>query len=236
MKKSFSALLSTLFSTLGLVMGLTAGADISYAGTAIEYRRTLFVPIGQRTLVLEAPLEMCFLDPTEGMEEKIYNRYKRMAEATHQQILIGVFANCLDVSRMKTGTSPNDIALSGSVTWLNPAVGEATSLERPDYLDMREATFKEYAEKIFVKTENSRTTLDKQLHRDAYGVSLGYVIDTTIDYEKRKYAGVFATTSVKHIPIEINIVSTKTKGMPEVDLQRLIDKMLQQQIALNTPL
>ncbi|MFH1159161.1 MAG: hypothetical protein V1721_09845 [Pseudomonadota bacterium] len=32
----------------------------------IDYRQTIFVPVGQKTLMLEAPQGMCFLDQTSS--------------------------------------------------------------------------------------------------------------------------------------------------------------------------
>lgn len=222
--------LSIVTTLLGLSIALAAKPN------PIDYRRSLFVPVGQKMLVMEAPKGMCFLDPSQYGERKAYERLKDMAEKQGKDVFLGAFAPCLTVAGY--GVSGNfdlDLLNAGTVTWLNPSVGEQTPLDRKEYLDGRAPSFRKSVETAFkaAAAPNDKYTFDETPRVSENGMSLGFTADIKMEDVLYKSAGVVATTSLRHIPIEVMIRYTQKERHDREKIQRLADKFLAQQIALN---
>ena len=190
-------------------------------------RRTLFVEVAERKLRLEAPKKMCFIDRTASLtQEKIYNLLSAMAEKRRDQVLLAVFMNCTGIS------SPDDwsdgMPDAGFITWLNPSIGETTPMNRQDYLDMREASFPQYA-----KTREAGLTPDKAVHRNADNVSLGMTVGEQEHGLRDNSITVISTTVLQHMPVEITLHYAGDTPPKLKDVYAMMDKLMAQQIALN---
>jgi hypothetical protein len=130
-------------ATLGILTVLTA---LAYAGPVhadsdpVKFRRTLFAPAGQRMVALEAPVGMCFLDPSLRDKQALFQDLQNFLDDTDGGVLLGLFAPCL---REVGGAGGDEIPFFGIVTWLNPSVGESTPLALEDYLDLQEVNFRD---------------------------------------------------------------------------------------------
>ena len=197
----------------------------------IDSRRTLFVPVGQKTLKLETPQNMCFLDQTSKKEGLIHQTFSNLIQKTGEQVLLAVFADCNSLANYGGKVSLSEILFNtGVVTWLNPSIGESTSMSRHDYLDMREASFRQYAEK---GAGGLGIQLDEHTHRTESNVSLGMTGMVKMQFEEKKSSSVLATTTIRHIPIEVVLRYTR-KDPPSIEsLYSMMDKFMAQQIALN---
>jgi hypothetical protein len=195
-------------------------------------RRTLFVEIGQKKLRLEAPKKMCFLDRTSPLQEKIFLLLSTAVEKRHDQVLLGVFMACDGI--MSPEDWLNGMPDAGFVTWLNPSIGETTPMNRQDYLDMREASFPQYA-----KSRALGLALDKAVHRNAYNVSLGVSDEQpAVDGIRHKSTNVLSTTILRHIPVEVTLHYTGDIYAGKAPLEfpeayAAMDKLMAQQISLN---
>ena len=183
------------------------------APASADYRSTLFVPVGQRTLILEAPLGMCF-------------QSDQIQRVSSRQVELATFIDC--------GRYEGDDEMppvTGTISWMNPAIGETTAMSRPEYLDMREPSFRQYTEGSAAYDSNLK--MDDKPRRSKNGISLGLAGEIHTDYDKLKGTTVIATTTIRHIPVEIII---RYAGERAPSLERaysLIDKFMAQQITLN---
>ena len=197
-----------------------------------DTRRTLFVEVAQRKLRLEAPLKMCFLDRTVPMQEGIYLLLSSLTERRGDQVLLGVFMQCDNI------TSPsgwlNGMPDAGFVTWMNPSIGETSTMSRADYLDMREASFPKYA-----KGRDIGAKPDKAVHRNENAVALAFTDDAPgQDGTKQNSTSIIATTLLRHIPVEITLHLTgnadTNKEAPKFpEAYATMDELIAQQITLN---
>ncbi len=195
-----------------------------------DSRRTLFVEIARKKLTLEAPLGMCFIDRTIPVQETAYNMMASEAERNDDQVMLAAFMACSGLNDPDSWS--NGLPDSGYITWLNPAVGRTTPMSRQDYLDMREAHFKHYAENRALSL-----TPDKKLHRTADNVSLGLTGKEGDVGLSRQGTMVISTTTVGHVPLEITLhyVTDDFEAVPPTieELYAEMDKLVAQQIALN---
>lgn len=221
-----------------------------------DYRRTLFAPVGQDMLVLEAPKGMCFLDPSKYSEGSIFRLMAAVESKKGLGVLLGVFSPCTDIANIGNGPHGEKVLSAGSIVWLNPSVGERTPMEKSDYLDMREPTWKadvqkqitqmEGMEKDFRKMSEGEAviasmpggledyTFEDNVRRTQDGVSIGYTHDIGSGYEKTRTISVVATTSLRHYPVEIALrLNATDDGYEMEDAHALMDKIVAQQSALN---
>lgn len=195
----------------------------------IDFRRTLFVPVGQKTLVMEAPRDMCFLDRTSRDEGRLYTVFSEMVRRKGGQQLLAVFMPCNDtVNAQSLSMSESGLPGVGMVTWMNPSIGDATALSRQDYLDMREASFLQY-----VENNADGMTVDKAVRRTADGVSLGMTGEKGASSQKIKSTAILATTALRQVPIEVSLHYTGAAPPPLEQIYPLMDKFMQQQVTLN---
>jgi hypothetical protein len=196
-------------------------------------RSTLYLEVAQRKLWLEAPLKMCFIDRSSALQQGIYATLASSIERLGDQYLLGIFMQCDNV------TGPDGwqegLPATGFITWLNPFIGATTPLGLPDYLDMREATFMQYA-----KGRDLGTKSDKKVHRNAYNVSLAFSDeeDNAQLGTEQKSTSVIATTLLRHVPVEITLHLTGDaagkKAAPDFpEAYATMDMLVAQLIKLN---
>lgn len=220
------------FIPLIILTAIALSMPASAARKPVDFRRTLFVPVGQETLILEAPLGMCFLDQTSHAEGTLYKTFAGVVDRVGGQVLLAVFAGCDALANLGYKPGPGDDNTpplnTGTVTWMNPSIGATTTLTRPDYLDMREASFLQYA-----GNAAAGLFLDENVHRTENNVSLGLSVEKIPQSKMVKKAAVLATTTLRHIPIEVVIHYAREAPMTMEDYYPLMDKFIAQQIALN---
>lgn len=245
------------------LIALTALAAPALAGEPdpVYHRRTLFAPVGQKTLILEAPLGMCFMDQTFYQERGITEDVQDIFDETNGGRLVGIFAPCMDIAAFDAG-SGNPLNVSGIVTWLNPEIGEETTLERPDYLDMQETKFRDYLDKNLGGAEDKdkdvvdnaasddSSTLspayaslmmpwpgdyrfDRQSERTDNGVTVGYTAELNRDGDQSIVSGMAATTTLRHIPIAVYFSYVQKTAYDQKKIRDLADKFMAQQAVLN---
>lgn len=238
--------------TFSILVAVTGAAALAMAMKPLDYRRTLFVPVGQDTLTFEAPKGMCFFDSTRYLESSVSKLMSDLERKKGAGVFLGAFAPCNGIANF--GNGEEGLVSAGSIVWLNPSIGEKTPLERSDYLDMREATYKEYvqemAEKESAMLDNmggmkdgavsivpNRTDgeydFDGTIHRTADGVSFGYLHDPDAEGRKPRNINVAATTSIRHYPIEVTLFFVEKDDASMEKVHELMDKFITQQIALN---
>jgi len=220
-----------LRNVLAVTIGLTLSAAAFAATRPPDYRRTLFVPVGQKTLVLEAPQGMCFLNESRPFEEAMYNGFQgALQKKGGDRILLAVFAACNGVANLTVTSGANDIHLNyGVVTRLNQPAGET----RQDYLDMRASAFPQYV--LNSPAYSPKLRLDKAVHRTEYGVSLAMSgeIETGTESEKQQGVVILAATTIRHMPIEFMFRAAGKKLPVPEKIYLAMDTFIAQQIALN---
>ncbi|MBI1216083.1 MAG: hypothetical protein GC185_09735 [Alphaproteobacteria bacterium] len=111
------------------------------ADPAYDYRRTLFIAFGQKELVFEAPVGMCFLDQSDYLQ----NAMLKMAQSLSQSrgTAMAIFADCDEIANLGTeNSSPNGLQYKGTIFWdRTPGNSGPSKLDLSDYLDMREAGY-----------------------------------------------------------------------------------------------
>lgn len=225
MKKNLIKLSAGVIIIGSLMLGLHAQA----AKKATDFRRTLVVPVGQIKLLLEAPRGMCFIDQSSARENTLYRDVAEMVTKKSDQVLLAIFSACDSLANLGNSFVVKNPTLNvGTVSWLNPSIGERTGLSRQDYLDMREASFHQY-----VGNSANGLHLDTAVHRTDKNVSLGMTGELDIKFEKFKTAAVLTTTSIRQVPIEVMIRYTGDKLTSLDNIYPLMDKFIAQQIALN---
>ncbi|MEZ0225507.1 MAG: hypothetical protein ACAH83_13210 [Alphaproteobacteria bacterium] len=217
-----------------------------------DWRRTLFTSYGQHMLVFEAPVGMCFLDESDYLEGSILSNLKNLGD--QQSRLIGTFGDCLEISKFQhdyqeaivasSGSSKNPQVMvlknRGSIYWINPDNGDdVISLPRSGYLDVREKTFRDDAIRgvnrgILRLSTPDKFKFDEQVRRTQDGLSVVYMLDAEVEYEKVHTSGIVATTLIRHMPFEFAFdFSAKGNNKDSKDLYAMMDAFLAQQIKLN---
>ena len=210
-------------------------------------RRTLFVPTGQTTLMLEAPLGMCFADPSRKSEGALYDFFNDYLRTEGDSMLLGVFANCTSLVNAGNPENPEgDVVTAGIVTWANPAIGETLDIALADYIDLRAESFREYAQLrlsswVDFTTNNGEegsevngVLLDEAVTRSKDGVSIGFSEDLRIRYRDYTTIAILGTTSLKTRPIEVLLrLNNKDDLYDMKQAHDLMHKFLAQQVALN---
>ena len=164
-------------------------------------------------------------------EGLIHQTFSNLIQKKGDQVLLAVFADCNNLANYGGTVSLSEILFNtGVVTWLNPSIGESTPMSRQDYLDMREASFRQYAEK---GAGGLGILLDEHTHRTESNVSLGMTGMVKMQFEEKDSSGVLATTTIKHIPIEVMLRYTRNDPPSIESLYTMMDKFMAQQIALN---
>lgn len=220
-----------------------------------DYRRTLFAPVGQDMLILEAPKGMCFLDTSKYTEGALFRLMAAVEARKGLGVLLGVFSPCTDIANIGNGPHGEKVMSAGSVVWLNPSVGEKTPMEKSDYLDMREPTWKQDVQNQITQMQSMEKDLKKMseggaviaampgdledyvfedsVRRTQDGVSIGYSHEIDTGYDKTKTISVVATTSLRQHPVEIALRLNAEEGYDMERAHALMDKLVAQQSALN---
>lgn len=177
------------------------------AQKAIKYRRTLFAPVGQRTLALEAPVGMCFLDASYYEDYILLEDVQRVLDDMDAGQVLGLFAPCLDVSGF--GFGGGTMPVFGVVTWLNPQVGETTPLGLADYLDGQQKEFRDALDDGFGGAPKDNAGAPKD--------------DAAAKPEEKKNAAVkkadapAASTALKEGKTPIGAITGTSTGKPALD-------------------
>lgn len=222
--------LGLFITTLALLPATQAGA-----ASPFESRRTLFVPFGQQMVVFEAPLGMCFLNPSASAKENAMLRTIKLEAEMAGGQMVAAFADCMQIASGGTGSLDRALPIRGAIRWLNSVAGEKSRLSRADYLDSREPALKEQMQN-FVNARYDGGEVDVQPHRTEAGIAIAYGSDYAMDYEKLKMAGVTGSTLIRQFPVEVNIIYSGDKDdglMDRAGLYSLIDDFVSQQVALN---
>lgn len=222
MKKTFIALtLLALFSSTAV-----------QATEPTDHRRTAFIPFGQKMLVFEAPTNMCFLDETNPAHAAFLSGMKAHVAAKGQQVLMAVFADCYQMSGLGETADPLALPDLGSISWMNPYIGEKASMPASDYFGMRMTSMPQYVANN-VK-DYPDTEVDAEPKRSADGVSLAYTSNMEIEYQKFTLTGVTAAMLVEGYPVDVTLTHTsKTPITQKARLYALMDKFLAQNATLN---
>lgn len=213
---------------LGSLLAVTGEA----AKNPLDHRRTLFVPVGQKTLILEAPKNMCFLDRSDATDAAMYKVMQDEVQKKKDQILLAVFGDCTSVAQLGNAADLDALKMNaGYITWMYQSVGETTGMNLADYLDMRESAFKPYIETSQIFLPGFK--MDGAVHRVSNNVAQAMSGQIKTEWETLNGAAVVATTSVRNTPIEITIRYTGKEIPSPAERYALIDKMVAQEIALN---
>jgi len=198
---------------------------------ALDYRRTLFAPFGQKTLRLEAPLGMCFLDETNYTERQIMNSLRELLNEKTQHTLVAAFADCLQMSAVGQGNQDMRVTDGGLITW--PVVpGEKVPPTLEEYLAQRDRTDEENMRSMM--TDIIDLQVDETPQQNEAGISRGYTGTFESSHEKIKTVGVAGIAMVQGLPVVINLShSGKQLTRTKDELYGIMDKMLLQQVALN---
>jgi hypothetical protein len=201
-----------------------------YSGP-LDWRRTLFAPFGQKMLSFEVPIGMCFLDESDPVEGLAVKEIRDVMKKKSRQSLVAVFADCLQIAGIGQGGGEIDLADLGLITWLNHH-GETFPAGREAYLDLRATNLHQSTQAGLAGYTNP--VIDENVHRTANGVTLGFVGDIEIAYQKMKTVGITGTTTLRNFPVEILLTQTaKEPRQTQQELQTIMDKLLAQQVALN---
>ena len=93
-----------------------------------EHRRTSYLAFGQKKIMLEAPLGMCFLDETNEEHAGPLAQIKALMQQQLRGVVMGIFSDCYKLGSIGTSPlagGPEDI---GAVVWMNPEIGESTGM------------------------------------------------------------------------------------------------------------
>lgn len=223
------------FAALAL---LASAVALAAPKKPVDYRRTLFVPLGQDMLMFEAPLGMCFLDSSDYIEGSLTDQLSHQSERRGKEVFLATFSPCGDIANF--GMGGTQLLTRGTINWANPKIGEKSALERQDYLDRREATLHRDVETDIrtIMSDPGAYKMDGSPRRTDNGVLIAFSTDLDLNYEKYRARGVFATTTIRHYPIEVVMLYTEKGPQKDEEDAReksyaMIDKFLAQQIALN---
>ncbi len=200
----------------------------------LSFRRTLFVPVGQDMLILEAPRDMCFLDETRYEERQLFHLLKEETSHPGQEFALAFFAPCMDIAGAGQSSAP--LPVTGTVSWLNPVIGPKTGMGRTAYLNTQETPFREYVWgklKQFEEKTDAQYSLDRSVQRSNDGLSISYGGELKIEEQDYYREGIVATTTLKELPLAFSFVYTSQERPDTKTAQSLMNKFIAQQIALN---
>lgn len=242
-------------------------AQAKYTHPIWEMRRTLNMAFGQNRIALEAPVGMCFLDESQYMEASVIKHLRTMVQESGDGLLMAMFAACDEIEKFAQlpqlvadtppGVDPPTANMEnrGTVTWLAPKLGRAP-LSIPEYLDMREPTFKEEVQKSlslgykkFGGMQNIKMSdnvfanvmmaapdqykFDDRARRTEAGISIGYSSNFVMEYKKHSQFGAVGTTMIRHLPVLVSLADDGSSGKSQAELQAMLDKLLAQMAKLN---
>ncbi|HYD18938.1 MAG TPA: hypothetical protein VEF76_10710 [Patescibacteria group bacterium] len=262
MKKLFSPK-NTVFALL-LAGSVLAGynAQARERSPIWEMRRTVVMPFGQHRITLEAPLGMCFLDESQYLEGAMIKHLRKMNKSGDGGMLMAVFADCLELEKFTQGPKlaadmlpgmpmpDTSINNQGTISWLAPKLGRAP-LGLPEYLDMREPTFRDdmkksvsnkfkvmgnsdsekisdnYAAKLLMGAPD-QYIFDDKANRTDTGVSIGYSTEFESEYQKHRQNGAVGTTMLRQFPVQVTLSSSGDKPRDLEKVHATLDKFLMQ--------
>ncbi|HEX2753574.1 MAG TPA: hypothetical protein VHP34_10820 [Alphaproteobacteria bacterium] len=196
----------------------------------LDYRRTLFAPFGQKTLRLEAPLGMCFLDETNYTERQLMDRVRDAISDELQQQLVAMFVDCLQLTGAAR-TANGFVFDSGFFSWpVKP--GEKVPPTLQEYLAQQKPMEEEAVKGMldgYIELD-----IDDPPRESAGGIAVGYNGIFESSHEKIHTVGVAGVTMLQGLPVILGVThSAKKLQKDKEELYALVDKMLIQQVALN---
>jgi len=199
----------------------------------IEYRRTLFLTVAQKQLMLELPPGLCFFDQSSPREQALIKPLRDRVEKRGDQAFLAAFSDCNAIAGLGGADGAETTARfnSGFIAWANPMIGPETPLDLQKYLDMRSESFDTYARTSISRAEGFK--VDKKPRRTASGVAITMTGDIMADGVRQKGITLLAATSLRHIPLEITLNYGGKNVLSADTLYRIVDKFMAQQIALN---
>lgn len=197
---------------------------------ALDYRRTLFAPFGQKTLRLEAPQGMCFLDETNYSERQLMNRLREAMSEKYQQQAIAFFADCLQMAGAGRGTD-SFVLDSGYVGWpVKP--GEKVPPTLKEYLETSDLMTDTGLEQNL--TGYVEFQADPAPREAEAGITIGYTGAFETSEQTINSIGVAGVTMLQGLPVVIGVShSGKKLSKDKEELYTLVEKLLLQQSALN---
>ena len=240
----------TLATVALLLPSLPADAQMRATGSAAnEARRTLIARVGEETLHFEAPLGMCFVDPTKQGEREFYANVRDFFTRKADETLLGIFAPCQGLANMGSGGVNNpegQVMSTGLLLWPQRSVGNKLDLTLAEYLDLRAASFEEYLGlTIDAWSAASNVSLDPSLvvsdieqlgplERSDAAVSAVFAQEVRVGGEKHPLHLVGATTLLRDHPIEVALrLGRFAKDMEKEQAHEFAQKFMAQQVALN---
>lgn len=238
-------------ATLALLLPATpVDAQMRANGSAAnEARRTLVARVGQETLHFEAPIGMCFVDPTKQGEREFYASVKDFFTRKADETLLGVFAPCQGLANMGGGGVNNpegQVMSTGLILWPQRSVGDTLDLDLAGYLDLRAASFEEYLGlTIDAWSAASNVSLDPSLvigsieqlgplERSDHAITSVFAQELRAGGEKHPLHLVASTTLLRGYPIEVALrLGRFAKDMNKDQAHEFAQKFMAQQVALN---
>ena len=240
----------TLATVALLLPALPADAQMRANGSAAnEARRTLVARVGEDTLHFEAPLGMCFVDPTKQGEREFYASVRDFFTRKADETLLGVFAPCEGLANMGGGGVNNpegQVMSTGLILWPQRRVGDSLDVSLDEYLNLRAASFEEYLTlTIDAWSAASNANLDPSLsigeimrtgdlRQSGHAVTAGFSQELKAGGEKHPLRLFASTTLLRGHPIEFALrLGRFAKGMDDEQAHEFVDKFMAQQVALN---
>lgn len=202
---------------------------------AMAARQTLTLSFGQRTVEIEAPLGMCFIDGNDKKQAALLDQMRRESWKGRKYVVMTLFGDCNEIAGLQGSKDPVPLKSAGILRWLNPDIGETTAQPLEEYLDMREVSYRAYVQKDMTQFRDA--TLASAPTRLKNAVALDYVGTTLVDGQPFKTIGVDATTLLGDIPVDVTFVETFStidrKDVNTAPLMKLAAKFIDQQVNLN---
>lgn len=200
---------------------------------ALDHRRTLFAPFGQKTLMLEVPQGMCFLDESNYTERQIMNRIRDLMHEKTKHTLVAIFTDCLALSSAlnQPTHSATTLADAGLVTWpVTP--GEKVPPTLAEYMADENNLDKLNIDDMLI--DFLELQVDEQPRTTEGGITRGYTGKVESADQTINLVGAAGITMMKGMPVVFTMShSGKKLEKSKESLQDLLDKMLLQQVALN---
>jgi hypothetical protein len=218
---------------LGALLMLSLGSAETLAqGSPFGKRRTSFLSFGQKKLMFEAPLGLCFLDESNEQQAKAFHAIKSVMESDGKGTVMAIFSDCFrleSLGQSSTSGGPSDI---GAVIWMNPMIGEKTALGRSDYLAFREKDFGAHIQSQL--TGYSSAMVDEKPQKTDASLSIGYIATADQEFQKIVTTGVVSATEIEGVPIDFIMTHTSAEAYPGKDIMhKTMQKFTEQQIILN---
>lgn len=232
----------TVLSLLPLaVLGLAAclslspsparAADDGVISMIPDARRSLLAAFGEKRLILEAPVGMCFLDESIITDRVIVDEMRAMIRDGSGQMLIAAFVNCRELAALGKVAGAT-INRSGIFVWRH-ADAPVEAGTAPDAYAARRAA--EMPEQIRAGLSGYvRVTVDEPAAVTPSGAVVTYSSALPVNYQLVPVDGVTGSALVQGVPVDITLTLAAQKPRPPRDaLAQDMEKLLAQQLANN---